>query len=214
MTTEPLTPRRIETLIWVALFIALTTGIGFESDWGRRWILPLEQTDPRPASFTKPSLTEPFSLPVADTFMEIALRPIFVVTRRPSPTATVEAQKPRMKKDQFTLTGTTLVPEGKFAHLIEKSGNKSHVVLEGKEINGILLKEVRADRVVLVQHDETEVVMLFAWKAPLKPTPPVPSPATPQAGTTTPPTGTPDQPTSRTGRTASLPIPVSAPPTR
>lgn len=214
MIAGPLTPRRVEILIWVALFIALTTGIGFESDWGRRWILPLEQTDPQPASFTQPSLTEPFSLPVAETFMEIALRPIFVITRRPSPTATVEAQKPRMKKDQFTLTGTTLVPEGKFAHLIEKSGNKSHVVMEGKEINGILLKEVRADRVILVQHDETEVVVLFAWKAPLKPTSPILSPAPPQAGTTTSPTGTPDQPASRAGRPATLPVPANAPPPR
>ena len=169
MSSSAFTPRRVEAAFWLALLSALAVAIGFELDWGRRWIRPIQQIDVQPPPFTKPTLTEPFRLPSADAFLETAMRPIFVVTRRPAPTIAVEAPKPRMKKDQFALTGTTIVPEGKFAHLLEKAGNKSHVLSEGKKINGILIKEVRTDRVVLTQHDDTETVMLNVAKSPKLP---------------------------------------------
>lgn len=108
----------------------------------------------------------PFTMPSADTFLEVAMRPLFIFTRRPAPPIPVETTKPSMKKGQFVLTGTTVVAEGKFAHLSEKAGNKSHVVEQGKEINGILVKEIRSDRVVLTQGDETEVIVLRTAKAP------------------------------------------------
>ena len=204
MSSRAFSPQRVETAFWLALLSALAVAIGIESDWGRRWIHPLQQIDVQPAPFTKPTLTEPFRLPAADTFLETAMRPIFVVTRRPAPAITVEAPKPRMKKDQFTLTGTTIVPEGKFAHLLEKAGNKSHVLSEGKEINGILVKEVRADRVVLTQHDDTETVMLYVAKAPklspqtpLQVPPQVPQQTPPQIPTIPPPQISPPPPPQR-----------------
>ena len=207
MSSGALTPRRVEAAFWLALFSALVIAIGIESDWGRRWTLPLQQIDGQPAPFTKPALTEPFKMPAADAFLEIAMRPIFVSTRRPAPTVTVEAPKPRMKKDQFTLTGTTLVPEGKFAHLTEKAGNKSHVLSEGREINGILIKEIRADRVVLTQHDDTETIMLHVAKAPKLPPPPpqLAPPQIPPPQTTKPPPPAIQQPP------APPPIPQPAP---
>ena len=52
------------------------------------------------------------------------------------------------------------MPEGRFAFLLEKAGNKSRVIAVGKEINGILVKEIAADRVVLSQDDDTEVLEL------------------------------------------------------
>ena len=65
-----------------------------------------------------------------------------------------------MQKGQFILTGTVVVAEGKFAFLIEKAGNKSRVVAEGKQINGIMVKEVTKERVVLTQGDDMEVLDL------------------------------------------------------
>jgi hypothetical protein len=58
------------------------------------------------------------------------------------------------------------VPEGKFAFLIEKAGNRARVVSEGKEINGITVKEVSASQVVLSQYDDTEVLTLKTAKGP------------------------------------------------
>lgn len=209
MSSGSLTPRRVEVLFWLSLLSALAVGIGIESDWGRKWVLPLQQINAQPAPFTKPLLTEPFSLPAADTFLEIAMRPIFVVTRRPAPTITVEAPKPGMKKEQFLLTGTTIVPEGKFAHLLEKAGNKSHVLSEGKEINGILIKEVRTDRVVLTKNDDTEIIMLYVAKAPRLP-PQASQQTPPQAPQQTPSQTTLQQPPPQ----ASQPAPTTEPSSR
>lgn len=161
-----MSPRRIEAMMWILLFSGLATGIGFETDWGRRLVWPIELPDSQSTPFAKPTLAESFSMPAADTFLEISMRPLFVFTRRPAPAIPVDATTPIMKKDQFVLTGTTLVTEGKFAHLLEKAVSKSHVVAEGKEINGILVKEVRLGSVVLAQGDETEVIVLRTAKAP------------------------------------------------
>lgn len=161
-----ITPRHFETIVWIVIISGLAAGIGFETDWGRRLAWPVQLPDSQPAQFAKPSLPPPFTMPSADTFLEVAMRPLFIFTRRPAPPIPVETTKPSMKKGQFVLTGTTVVAEGKFAHLSEKAGNKSHVVEQGKEINGILVKEIRSDRVVLTQGDETEVIVLRTAKAP------------------------------------------------
>lgn len=184
-----MSPRRVEAMMWILLLSGLATGIGFETDWGRRLVWPIELPDSQSTPFAKPTLVEPFSMPAADTFLEIAMRPLFVFTRRPSPVIPVDATTPIMKKDQFFLTGTTLVMEGKFAHLLEKAGNKSHVIAEGKEINGILIKEVRLGSVVLAQGDETEVIVLLTPPAATAPSR-APKPST----AATPPSGTPPPP--------------------
>lgn len=176
------TPAGVETAFWLLLCGGLATGIGLETDWGQRWQYPLPAGDAAAAAFTKPALAQDFSLPAADSFLETAMRPIFVSTRRPSPPGqSPEASKTMMKRDQFTLSGITVTPEGKFAFLIEKAGNKSRVVSEGKEINGIKVKEITADRVVLSQHDETEVLLLRTTKAQpvVSPGTNVPAPAMP-----------------------------------
>jgi hypothetical protein len=162
-----LTPLRIEAGFWLALCGGLAAGIGVETDWGQRWQWPMAAAALAPPDFAKPALAEPFHLPPPDSFLETTLRPIFVVTRRPAPIPPPpEPPKPSMKKDQFVLTGTTIVPEGKFAFLVEKAGNKVRVVSEGKEVNGILVKEISATRVVLTQHDDEEVLMLKPAKGP------------------------------------------------
>lgn len=181
-----LTPFRVEAGFWLLLCGGLAAGIGLETDWGQQWQLPVVEVAQEPAALTHSELAEAYRLPPADAFIEIAMRPIFVATRQPPPPPpAAEPPKPAMKKDQFILTGVTIVPEGKFAFLTEKAGNKSRVVGEGKEINGITVKEIHPDRIVLTQYDDTEVLVLRTSKAPPAMAPPVKAPAAP--GTDSPP---------------------------
>lgn len=166
MSPSLLTPLRVETSLWIVLLGGLTAGIGIETDWGRQWMWPLAVPPVITPEFTQPAMTEPFRLPPPDTFLETSLRPIFVVTRRPAPIPPPpEPPKPSMKRGQFLLTGTTIVPEGRFAYLLEKAGNKTRVVAQGKIINGITVKEVHPDRVILQQYDDTEMLGLITAKA-------------------------------------------------
>lgn len=180
-----LTPIRVETGFWLILWLGLTAGIGLETDWGRQMTSPVTQIAETPPEFPKPVLAEPFRLPPPDQFLDVTVRPIFVATRRSAPIAPPpEPPKPGMKKDQFILMGTTIVAGGKFAFLLERAGNKSRVVAEGKEINGIIVKEVATERVVLSQYDDTEVLVLKMNRPPPRsPTPPAVAPrAGPPAG--------------------------------
>ncbi len=178
-----LTPLRVETGLWLLLCGGLAAGIGVETDWGRR-LQPSVATQPEPRSdFVKPLLAEPFHLAPPDSFLETAMRPLFIVSRRPAPPPPPpEPPKPAMQKDQFRLTGITIVPGGNFAFLVEKSGNRNRVVSAGKEINGIMVKEVSANQVVLTQFDDTEILTLKTARGPLTTAPaapPVPPPAAP-----------------------------------
>ena len=156
------TPSRVETAFWLTICGGLLTGIGIETDWGRQFKLPsYSDTNPQ-GGFEKPVLAEPYRLPPPDSMLETALRPLFSVTRRPAPTADVPKQT--MNKGQFILTGVSIVPQGKFAFLLEKAGNRGRVVAEGKEINGITVKEVSADQVLLFQNDDTEILPLRTAK--------------------------------------------------
>lgn len=160
--SQLLTPFRVEIGVWVAVFIGLLFGIGVETNWGQQfeYALPSDATQ---SAFTTPDLTTPYRLPAQDTLMETSIRPVFVPTRRPAPTPPpTQPPKPHMKRDQFVLTGTTMTAEGKFAHLIEKASNKSHVVTEGKEVNGILVKTVLPEQAVLSQYDDIETLILRA----------------------------------------------------
>lgn len=165
--TTAFTPFRIETGFWIALCGGLAIAIGIETEWGTQWQYPWTVSTLPATSPSLPSLSEAYKLAPADQFMDTALRPIFFVTRRPTPpTPPPEPPKPTMKREQFTLTGITVLPGSKFAFLTEKAGNKNRVVQEGKEINGIVVKEIQSDRVVLGQYDETEVLMLRTAKGP------------------------------------------------
>lgn len=172
-------PRGVETAFWLTLCGALTGGIGIETDWGRRLALPpppqTAAADTASGDFTPPTLAAPYRLPAIDTMLETSLRPLFVSTRRPAPPPLPpEPPKPTMNKGQFKLSGVSILPEGKFAFLVDKSGKQTHVVAQGKEINGILVKEVSPDSVVLSQHGDSELLVLQTAKGPAR----IPLPAT------------------------------------
>jgi hypothetical protein len=186
--SSPLTPLRVETGLWLLLCGGLAGGIGVETDWGRQLQPPAIAQSALHSDFALPTLAEPFHLAPADSFLETAMRPLFVVSRRPAPPPPPpEPPKPAMQKDQFRLTGITIVPGGNFAFLVEKAGNRNRVVSAGKEINGIMVKEVSANQVVLTQFDESEILTLKTAKGPLTtvpatpPTPTTPPPAAPGA---------------------------------
>jgi hypothetical protein len=162
-----LTPIRVETAFWLILWVSLGAGIGLETKWGRQMQWPVAKIAETRPDFSKPALAEPFRLPPPDQFSQMTARPIFIVTRRPTPSAPPpEPPKPIMKKDQFILMGITIAGESKIAFLLEKAGNKSRVVAQGKEINGITVREVTADRIVLSQFEDTEVLVLKTNKLP------------------------------------------------
>ncbi len=203
-----LTPLHVETGMWLLVCGGLFAGIGIETDWGRQLHLPPYSQVGVQGNFEKPALAEPFRLPPPDAMLETAMRPLFIVTRRPAPPPVAEAAVPTMNKGQFLLTGVTIVPSGKFAFLIEKSGNKNRVVSEGKEINGMLVKEILADRVVLTQNDDSEVLPLKTAKSSVVP----PTPPSPQVVPSTQPVRNtyPPQPP----QSGNVPVepPVAAPP--
>lgn len=167
MIGRRLTPAHVEPILWLLLLAGLLVGIGYVSDWGRRWVWPVTTPASEPATLPDLQLASPFTMRPPDDFIEIALRPLFVPTRRPAPPAPPqEPPKPSMKKGQFILNGTTIVGGMKFAHLIEVLGGKPRVIAEGREINGIIVKQVNPTHVVMTQFDETEIVQLQTTKHP------------------------------------------------
>jgi hypothetical protein len=146
---------------WVLPLAALATLIAKETDFGRalRWQVP--PPAPVPAKPVNVSLLPEYTIDggVAK-YGETVSRPLFVPTRRPAPVPVVEVAKPKMQKGQFTLTGTTVAGERSLAFLKETNGGKSRTVKQGDSINGMLVAEVKPDRVKLTQHDESEELVL------------------------------------------------------
>ena len=162
-----LTPLRVETAFWLILLAGLAAGFGLETNWGRQKQWPVETMAETRPEFSIPALAEPFRLPPSDQYVQMTARPVFVVTRRPALIALPsEPPTPSMKKDQFILMGTTITRESRIAFLVEKAGNKSRVVAEGKEINGVTVREVMVDRIVLSQFGDTETLVLRTNKPP------------------------------------------------
>jgi hypothetical protein len=91
---------------------------------------------------------------------ETVNRTLFNPTRRPAPVAVVEVAKPVMKRGQFALTGTTVAGERSLAFLKEINGGKARTVKMGDTINGLVVAEVKPDRVKLALGDETEELVL------------------------------------------------------
>jgi hypothetical protein len=87
-------------------------------------------------------------------------RTLFNPTRRPAPVALAEAPKPRMQRGQFALTGT-MISDGKAtAFLRDSNGGKARRVLQGETVNGMLVAEVKVDRVRFTLGDESEELNL------------------------------------------------------
>lgn len=180
-------------LWWLAPVLVLGVLLGAELGWGRRvHRLP----EPGPALEARP--VTPALLPEYKIEgglagrAETVSRTLFNPTRRPAPTAVADAGRSQLQRGQFVLTGTSLAGDRGIAFLKEVAGGKSRTVRQGEQVNGMLVAEVKSDRVRLTLGGDSEELVLKVAAGPrttAAPTPPVAAnplgaaPPAPQPGT-------------------------------
>jgi hypothetical protein len=209
-------------LWWLVPVLALGVLLGVELGWGRRvHRLP----EPAPALEARP--VTPALLPEYKIEgglagrAETVSRTLFNPTRRPAPTAVADGGRSQLQRGQFVLTGTSLVGDRGIAFLKEVAGGKSRTVRQGEQINGMLVAEVKSDRVRLTLGGDAEELVLKVAAGPrttVAPAPPVAAnplgaaPPAPQPGT---PSATPPEQLleqrRRAARAATDPAPPAAP---
>lgn len=188
---------QVRTMTWWMLpLVLIVLAIGWETDWGRGirpGAPPLEPIAPKPVVIGL--LPEYAIVGGVAGHKETVDRTLFNPTRRPAPVVT-EAPKPRMQRGLYVLTGTTVTGDRALAFLKEKNSGKAVTVKQGATVGGLLVAEVKADRVKLALGDESEELVLkvatnsrptpSAGPAapPGIPVPPVPPGAAPAAGAT------------------------------
>jgi len=173
---------RLHAAIWWLLpLAALAAVIGWETDWGSaldRRPPTAEAIAPKPVVA---SLLPEYAIAggvAART--EMVQRTLFNPTRRPAPAVAQDGAAARLQRGQFALTGTMLVDGKSTAFLREVAGNKARRVQAGEMINGLLVAEVKPDRVKLTLGDESEELLL---KVATNPRPTVAPAAVAQAAT-------------------------------
>ncbi len=145
--------------------------IGYETDWGQALRSPLPAANDVARAPDMVATMPGFAMPALESaFKETAERPLFTPTRRPA-AANLAANIPVMKKGQFKLSGTSVNSDLTIAFLRETATGKTVRVTKGKEVNGMTLDTVEANRVVLKQGEETEELTLRTASSP--PPPPV-----------------------------------------
>lgn len=151
-------------LFWLAALGAVAVLIGWETDWGRQLTrAPVVPDVVAPAPVTLALLPDNQAEDGVQSRQQTVERPVFVPTRRPAPPAVPAAQeaaKPRMQKGQFVLTGTAVVEQKSVAFLRESAGGRSRSVRVGETINGILVAEVKPDRIRLTMGEDSEELLL------------------------------------------------------
>ncbi len=149
------------TLWWsVPLLVALAL-IVWETDFGREVRrLPAQEApvEPRPVVT---SLLPEFAIPGGTAARtDTVQRTLFNPTRRPAPVLAGDGTKSRMQRGQFTLTGTLVVGGKNTAFLREMAGGRARRVIQGETVNGLLVADVKPDRVRLALGDESEELVL------------------------------------------------------
>jgi hypothetical protein len=153
-------------VVWFAFNAGLIVKMGEETDWRFRPLPVLVSPPVLPSAPLPEPLRLSYSLPnLAVDLAETSERPLFVPTRRGPPPVPPEPPPPAppaptMQRGQFQLLGTIIVNDRKIAVLFETAAGKARNVAMGGEINGVLLKKVDAERVLLAQYGETEEVVL------------------------------------------------------
>lgn len=186
-------------LLWLSPFAILLLLLGWETDWGQT----LHRAPPGGAAAAPQpvvlSLLPEYQPKVTpETSRDMVDRTLFNPTRRPAPTAVAAAEKSQIKRGQFTLNGTLVVDGKAYAFLRENNGGKARRVAKGETINGMLVVEVKPDRVRLTMGEESEELVLKLAVGPRVTVQPVAVRAGPGAAT----------------RSAQAPAPPSASPQR
>ena len=171
-------------LVWLAPFAAVLLLLAWETDWGRE-LKHEPHVDPvvkaPPVSI---ALLPEFKLDAgAESRRETVDRTLFNPTRRPAPPAPPPAAAAQaMPRGTFALTGTTVVDGKATAFLREVNGGKVRRVQKGETVNGMLVEDVKSDRVRLTMNgDAEEVTMRVAAgpKSTIQPVAPPGQPGTP-----------------------------------
>jgi len=92
-----------------------------------------------------------------------------------------DAARPQLQRGQFVLTGTSLAGERSIAFLKEVAGGKSRTVRQGEQINGMLVAEVKPDRVRLTLGGDSEDLVLKVAGGPRTTAGPAPTAVAPGA---------------------------------
>jgi len=200
------------SLWWSVPLLIAVVFIAWETDFGRtiRRAPPAEApVEPRPVVT---SLLPEYQIAGGTAARaETVQRTLFNPTRRPAPVVAADATRSAMQKGQFALTGTMVVGGKNTAFLRENAGGKARRVIQGETINGILVAEVKADRVRLALGNDSEELVLRvapnprptvqpAFPAPVPPAgapPPAPAPGSAPAAAV-------QQPQAQTAADASL----------
>lgn len=168
-------------LTWALPFAVLALLIGWETEWGHALKrVPEQNANVVPQPVNVALLPEyQISGGVAER-RETVDRTLFNPTRRPAPPPPAAGAKSALQTGQFVLTGTTVVDQKATAFLREVNGGRSRRVQQGESINGMLVAEVRSDRVKLTQGADAEVLTLKVAAGPKTTVQPVA--AAPQPG--------------------------------
>jgi len=168
-------------LWWLLPSLALALLLGFEIDWGRKMHRlpdPPAALEARPVT---PALLPEYKIDGGLAVRsETVSRTLFNPTRRPAPALAADSGKKQLQRGQFLLTGTTVAGDRSIAFLKEVAGGKSRTVRQGEQINGMLVAEVKPDRVKLMLGDESEDLILKVAAGPrttVAPPQPVAAPA-------------------------------------
>jgi hypothetical protein len=170
-------------LWWIAPMLLLGALLGFELGWGsqvHRLPEPPAVLEARPIT---PALLPEYKIEGGLAGRaETVSRTLFNPTRRPAPALVVEAARPQMQRGQFVLTGTSLAGDRAIAFLKEVAGGKFRTVRQGEQINGMLVAEVKPDRVRFTLGSDSEELMLKMAAGPkVTVAPAAPAPAPPGA---------------------------------
>ena len=167
-------------LWWLAPLLVLGALLGIELGWGGQ-----VHRLPEPAPMIEARAVTPALLPEYKVEgglagrAETVNRTLFNPTRRPAPVAVADAGRAQIKPGQFVLTGTSLAGDRNIAFLKEVAGGKSRTVRQGEQINGMLVAEVKPDRVRLTMGGDSEELVLKVATGPKTTT--VPTGAAPNA---------------------------------
>jgi hypothetical protein len=180
-------------MAWLAPVAALAVLFLWQTDWGRAFArTPPAETAAAPQPLTVALLPEYQPGAAGGDMVE---RTLFNPTRRPAPAAVQEAAKPVFPRGKFTLSGTLVVDGKATAYLKEVNGGKQRRVLQGESVDGLLVAEVKPDRVRLTLGSESEeLVMKLAGGPKTTIQPAMPPPSGPVTASAAPPGTTATQP--------------------
>jgi hypothetical protein len=160
-------------LWWLVPVSALAVLLGIETDFGQavhRLPGPPPSVEPTPVTIALlPEYRVEGGLAARS---ETVSRTLFNATRRAAPVLATEGGRGQLQRGQYVLTGTAVAGERHLAFLKEVTGGKSRVVRQGDQINGVLVADVKADRIKLTLGGESEELVLKVAAGPKTTTPP------------------------------------------